>query len=295
MLDNENESMSVKLKMEAYQPTGSFKLRGMEYLCRQAIRDGATHLVSSSGGNAGLSVAYAGRKLGVKTTVVVPKTTPAFIVEKLEREGAHAIVYGDVWNEAHEYALALVKGENTVYVPPFDHALLWAGHSTMVDELKEQCDEQPDLIILSVGGGGLLCGIVEGLIRNNWTSTRIMAVETIGAASLSSAIKAGRLVSIDRIDTIATSLGALKVSSRALEYAQMYDIVPYLVTDASAARACVRFADKYRTLVEPACGASLSVVYDQPEMIMDYKNIVVIVCGGAIVNLEKLAQWQLKK
>ncbi|MEA4987445.1 MAG: pyridoxal-phosphate dependent enzyme, partial [Anaerovorax sp.] len=201
---NSFKDRSVMLKMEAYQPSGSFKLRGMDRICKQAINDGASHLVSSSGGNAGLSVAYVGRKLGVEVTVVIPKTTAGFVVSKLENEGAKVIIHGDVWDDAHQYALSLADDKNTAYIPPFDHPLLWEGHSTIIDELKGQCEKQPDLIVLSVGGGGLLCGVVEGLIRNKWTDTKVLAVETFGSASLYHAVKAGELIELESINTIAT-------------------------------------------------------------------------------------------
>lgn len=292
MLNLSKDGCSVKLKMEAYQPTGSFKLRGMECLCRHAVDSGAMHLISSSGGNAGLSAAYAGRKLGVKTTVVLPVTTPDSVIEMLKREGAETVVCGEAWDEANNYALELTKGENTAYIPPFDHPKLWEGHATMIDELKEECGAQPDLIILSVGGGGLLCGVVEGLVKNGWADTHILAVETEGSASLYGAVKAKELIKLDKIDTVATSLGAKTVSAKALEYALAYNVIPCLVTDESATKACVRFADEYRTLVEPACGASISAVYDNREELEGYKNIVVIVCGGAKVDLEEIIEWR---
>ena len=292
MLDFCKDNQSVKLKMEAYQPSGSFKLRGMETLCKHEVHTGVTHLISSSGGNAGLAAAYVGRKLGVKVTVVLPKTTPLFAIEKLKKEGAAVIVHGDAWDEANTYALSLTQAKDTAYIPPFDHPKLWEGHASLVDELKEDCQEQPDLIILSVGGGGLMCGVVEGLIRNRWTDTHILAIETEGSASLYQSVKNNKLVRLDRIDTIATSLGAKQVSAKALEYAKNYPVFPYLVSDESAVKACVCFADDYRTLVEPACGASLSVIYDQADIIKDYKNIIVVVCGGAIMNIEKIIQWK---
>lgn len=292
MLNISNQDHSFKVKMEAYQPSGSFKLRGMDTLCRYAIAHGATHLVSSSGGNAGLSAAYVGRKLGVKVTVVVPSTTASFILDRLRLEGAEAIVHGDVWDEADKYALDLASKPDAAYIPPFDNEKLWEGHSTLVDELKEQCSEQPDMIILSVGGGGLMCGVMQGLIRNGWTDTTILAVETEGSALLYAAYKANKLVTIDGINTIATSLGAKRVSATALEYVQKYKIIPYTVNDTSTAHACIRFANEYRTLIEPACGASVSVAYDQPDIIKKYKNIIVVACGGAIVNLDKIDGWK---
>ena len=292
MLNISSAKRSFKVKMEAWQPAGSFKLRGMETLCRYAAAQGATHLVSSSGGNAGLSAAYVGRKLGLKVTVVVPSTTASFILDRLRLEGAEAIVHGDVWDESDKYVRELAAKPNTAYIPPFDNENLWEGHATMIDELKEQCANQPDLIILSVGGGGLMCGAVQGLIRNGWTDTAILAVETEGSASLNAAVKAQKLVTINGIHTIATSLGAQRVAAKALEYTQKYNIISHTVSDASTARACIRFANEYRTLIEPACGASLSVVYDQDPVLDNFKNIVVIACGGAIVNLEKIATWQ---
>jgi len=289
---NDNADTNIMFKMEAYQPSGSFKLRGMDRICRMAIEDGVSHFISSSGGNAGLSVAYVGRKLGIRVTVVIPRTTPEFIIKKLEREDAEVIVHGDVWDEAHQYALSLVKDDKSVYIPPFDHPKLWDGHSTIVDELKEQCETQPDLIILSVGGGGLLCGVMEGLIRNQWQDTKVLAVETVGSASLYHAVKAGHSIILDKIDTIATSLGAKQVAARSLEYAHDYNIEPVLVSDESCARACVKFADDYRVLVEPACGASISLIYDNSNIIKGYKNIVVIVCGGSVINLKKILRWK---
>ncbi|OPL08128.1 MAG: hypothetical protein AVO33_01920 [delta proteobacterium ML8_F1] len=290
----EEAPQKVSFKMEAYQPSGSFKLRGIEYLTREVLKKGVTHLVSSSGGNAGLSAAYVGRQLGIRVSVVVPVTTPAFIVEKLRQEGARVTVHGEAWDEAHELALTMTRSKDTALIPPFDHPLLWEGHASMVDELKEDLAGPPDLVIVSVGGGGLLNGVVEGLKRNHWTDTAILAVETRGAASFYESVKQHRLVTLEKIDTLATSLGAKTVSQKALQNAMDYPIIPHLVTDQAAVNACLRFADEYRTLVEPACGASLSVVFDESPVLRNYQRIVVIVCGGAIVNLEKLQAWREK-
>lgn len=294
MLDYCGEDRTVELKMEAYQPTGSFKLRGMETLCRHAVIQGATQFVASSGGNAGLAAAYVGRKLGIKVTVVLPTTTPYFMIEKLIKESASVIVHGDVWDEANAYALSLAEGPDTAFLPPFDHPKLWEGHATLVDELKEDGNGQPDLIVLSVGGGGLLCGVVEGLINNGWTDTHILAVETEGSASLYRSLEKDRLIRLESIDTIATSLGVKEISAQTFAYARQYPVIPWLVTDEAVARACIRFAEEYRTLVEPACGASLSVVYDGAAVLKDFHHIIVIVCGGSIINFEKIRQWKEK-
>lgn len=184
MLYDKLEDKKIQFKMEAYQPTGSFKLRGIECACCDALSKGASHLLSSSGGNAGLAVSYVGQKLGVPVTVILPETSSETVINTLRLQGSKVIVYGKDWDEAHQYALSVVaQDSNTAYIPPFDHPKLWEGHATLVDELTEQCSQQPDLIILSVGGGGLLNGVIEGLVRNHWENTHVLAVETKGAES----------------------------------------------------------------------------------------------------------------
>lgn len=283
----------VRFKMEAYQPCGSFKLRGMECICRDAAAAGSRAFMTTSGGNAGLAMTYVARQLGYPATVVVPESTSAATIDKLRRCGAEVKAHGESYAEAHAYALS-IKDEATTYVPSFDHPKLWEGHSSMIDELKEQCPEKPDLIIASVGGGGLFCGIMEGLVRNGWEDVRVIAVETRGTASLFDSVKAGELVTLDKIDSIATSLGAKTVTPKALEYARDYNVTPFLVSDAEAALATVRFLDEYRTLVEPACGASLAVAFGHPELLAGRSNVVVVACGGVNSGLADIEAYKRK-
>jgi Threonine dehydratase len=283
---------TVSFKMEAYQPSGSFKLRGMDCACRSAAENGCSRFLSSSGGNAGLAVAYCGRKLGIPVTVVLPETSSRNVIARLESLGSEVIVRGRTWDDANEYCLGLCSNDETIaYIPPFDDPHLWHGHSSLVDELKKQCAEQPDLIILSVGGGGLLNGVVEGLVRSGWEDTAVLAVETKGADSLYQSAQAGKLVTLSDITSVAKSLGARTVARKALDNVQAHNVIPYLTEDSRAVSACVRMADEYRVIVEPACGASLSVFFDRSAILNDYKNIVVIVCGGSNVDLGMIETW----
>jgi L-serine/L-threonine ammonia-lyase len=282
-------SARVWLKMDALQPSGSFKTRGVGFACQQYQAKGATALVSSSGGNAGLAVAYSGRHLGMQVTVVVPETTKQRAIDLITLEGAEVIVTGKNWNEAHLHAMTLA-GENVAYIHPFDDPYLWQGHASVIDEIIE-AGIVPDAVVLSVGGGGLLCGVVEGLKRNNATQTKIVAVETQGADSLSTAIKTGEHIGIDGITSIATSLGAVKVAKQAFDLVSQHPIVSHVVSDRAAIDACYRFLDDHRVLVEPACGASLSLAYEGFEGFKDCKNIVFIVCGGVGTSIEQLNHW----
>jgi L-serine/L-threonine ammonia-lyase len=276
----------VWLKLDALQPPGSFKLRGIGLACETYRRRGARRFVSSSGGNAGLAVAYAGRLLAVPVTVVVPETTSPRARELLQLEGAEVIVHGASWQEANGYALSLV-GKSDAFLHPFDDPLLWAGHATMIDEVSA-CGLKPDAVVLSVGGGGLLSGVAEGMQRNAWDAVPILAVETEGAASFRAAVDAGRPVAIERISSVATSLGAKQVCDQAFGWTQRRPIQSVVVSDRSALAACERFLADHRLLVEPACGAALALAYDRSAELDGFDTVLFVVCGGATASVDQI-------
>jgi L-serine/L-threonine ammonia-lyase len=276
--------------MEALQPAGSFKVRGMGAACQASKQAGVEFVICASGGNAGYAVAYAGRLLDLKVKIVVPVTTPDRAKDLIKAEGAELEVVGRSWDDAHAYAWQLARKEEATYIHPFDDARVWLGHASIINELAAE-NIKPGLIVVSVGGGGLLAGLLEGLHAVGWSDVPVLAVETHGAASFATSLTAGKLVKLDRITSIATTLGARQVTPRILEWSADHDIMPWLVTDRQALDACLRFADDHRILVEPACGAALSAVYDRAMPLADYEPIVVIVCGGAGVTRELLDQW----
>ena len=282
----------VWLKLDALQPCGSFKLRGVGFACETYHARGARRFVSSSGGNAGLAVAYAGRKLSIPVTVVVPESATDRARELLRLEGAEVVVHGASWQEANQLALSMV-GTADAFIHPFDDPLLWEGHASVIDEVIRSGLE-PDAVVLSVGGGGLLCGVAEGLRRNARDHVKIVAVETEGAASFHAAIKAGRLVQLERITSIATSLGAKQVCERAFRWASERPIRSVLVSDQSALSACERFLGDHRILVEPACGASLALAYENAPELRDMDTILVIACGGATATFDQIRGWANK-
>ncbi|HGA2316248.1 TPA: pyridoxal-phosphate dependent enzyme [Pseudomonas putida] len=279
---------AVWLKLDALQPCGSFKLRGVGHACEVHHARGARHFVSSSGGNAGLAVAYAGRKLGVPVTVVVPETTTERAKELLRLEEAKVVVHGSSWQEANELAQTLI-GEGDAFIHPFDDPLLWAGHASLVDEVAA-AGVKPDAVVLSVGGGGLLSGVVEGLQRNGWGDVPVLAVETTGAASLHAAMQAGHTVELERIASVAGSLGAKRVAEQALACARQHPVHSHLVSDRAALEACERFLLDHRVLVEPACGAALALAY-QTDALASFQNVLVVVCGGATATLAQIQEW----
>jgi L-serine/L-threonine ammonia-lyase len=283
---------TVWLKLEAMQPPGSFKIRGIGLACQEYVRRGAKRFISSSGGNAGIAVAYAGRNLSVQVVVVVPETTTDRAKALIKQEGAELVVHGSSWQEANALALSMVK-ESDAFLHPFDDPLIWKGHASLVDEVVRS-GVKPDVVVLSVGGGGLLCGVAEGLHRNGWIDVPVIAVETEGADSLAQSVRAGYRVELPAITSIATSLGARRICEQAFSWSKVHPIRSIVVSDRAAISACQRFLVDHRVVVEPACGASLAVVYDGAPELEEFKSVLVVVCGGVTATVEQLREWSNK-
>ncbi|KAL3931063.1 MAG: hypothetical protein SGBAC_011481 [Bacillariaceae sp.] len=266
----------VYCKMDALQASGSFKDRGMAHLCATFAKKGVTKVISSSGGNAGLAVTTVGAKLGMDVAVIVPQTTKAVVVAKLESLGADVTIHGKNWNEADTLARELVaKTPGTKYVSPYDDPLLWTGHSTLIDEIVQDLPAPPGAVVVSV-----------------------IASETKGASSFGQAWEAGKVVTLPGIDTIATSLGATSVTPVVLERAKAHSGTFHssICSDGEAVDACLRFSQDHRLLVEPANGAALAVAYTErlrDEYLKDVEGPIVLeVCGGSGVNLDLLMGWK---
>ena len=278
----------IRLKLDALQPSGSFKIRGVGFACEYFANKGAKSFLSSSGGNAGMAVAYAGKKLGIPVKVIVPETTSTRSISLLKKDNAEVIIHGSSWLEANELAQSILTDE-TAFIHPFDDELLWSGHSTIIDEVKAT-DFKPDLIILSVGGAGLLAGVIKGLLNNKWEDTPIMAVETFGAASLNNSLKKGETVELDKISSLATSLGAKKVSEGAFKLACAHNVISVLTSDLDTLLTCENFLSDHKILVVPACGAALSPVYNQMNELEAFSKILVIVCGGSTMSIDDIRE-----
>ncbi|KAI9025257.1 tryptophan synthase beta subunit-like PLP-dependent enzyme [Phycomyces nitens] len=292
---------NIFLKMENIQPSGSVKMRGIGNFCYRTVQLRGTDIrfICGVGVNTALAVAYCARQLGVDAVIVLPKNTSESICDGVRLEGAHLILFGDDFNASESHARKLLK-RNDVYVPSSDHAHIWQGHSTIIHELKTQLQNNPPAaIICPVGGGGLLNGVIMGLQEIGWKQVPVIAVETHGSNSFQSAVVAGKMVTLPRLTTIASSLAAKSVSSKSLELSLVHPVVPFAVSDAMAADAARLFADDNKTLVEAAAGAGLSLCYTQiirdilPSLSPE-SDVVVLVTGGSDISLEKLDEYRKK-
>ncbi|RUR07231.1 pyridoxal-phosphate dependent enzyme [Legionella sp. km772] len=275
---------SIYFKMECLQPSGSFKLRGIGALCQEEAAKGVDCFVASSGGNAGIAVAYCGMKMNIPTTVFIPNSSHPLYIEAIQSYGARVVIAGSVWDDAHQAALEFVKNNKAAYIPPFDHPTLWKGHSTLVDEVVQQGLVKPDAVVLSVGGGGLACGILEGMHRHNWKDIPLIAVETLGADAFAHSVKAGSLIRLEKISSKATTLGAKQVTAQLMDWAKKHPIVNSVVSDKEAELACFAFAREQRVLVELSSGAALTAAYNNHPALQQASSVLVIVCGGINIS-----------
>lgn len=279
----------IYFKMECQQASRSFKLRGMDHLVRHHLAKGKSQFVASSGGNAGYSLAHVCRQLGAEALVFVPSTTSKKMQDLIAAEGAKIVVAGEYWPEAHAAALKWMEGKDAVYVSPFDDPLLWEGHSTMISELPRDF-EAPDLVVAAVGGGGMLCGIMQGMEAKGWDKTAFLGTETFGAASFAACIESGNWTAIDKIDTIATTLGAKQVAKEAYEWTLKRECHSFLCSDKEALEGVRKLAEMFNVMVEPACGTAAQALFSQHPAIQKAQNILVVVCGGAAIDFDAFAQ-----
>ncbi|RKP31366.1 tryptophan synthase beta subunit-like PLP-dependent enzyme [Metschnikowia bicuspidata] len=293
----------VLFKNEYEQPSGSFKLRGIGHLVQtsivQALSAGKTkmHVYASSGGNAGLAAAYAARFYGVGCTVVVPEIAKPFVIRKLREYAALVILHGQSINDADQHARALMDRHDasvhTIYCHPFDNPLIWQGHAQIMTEVFEQLPELEHAkvkgVVCSVGGGGLYNGLMTGL-KSHGSLADCLLVETLQAPTLTAAAKAGTVVRLGAVKSLATSLACSYVSPETLELFQDQSVnKSHLCTidDIEAVRATVSYHNQFSRCVEPACGAALSMVYNRLDLLkraMPHLTkddiFVVVVCGG---------------
>lgn len=195
----------LRLKLESLQVTGSFKARGATHkvltLPPGQVPRG---LVTASGGNHGLGVAFAGRLVGTTVKIYLPANVSPAKGVKLERWGAQVIWHGEVWDESNRAALETARREGMTYVHPFADEEVVAGQGTLALELLDDAPET-DLVVASIGGGGLISGVATA-VKGRQPDARVVGVEATGAPKIVESLKAGRVVELPSVSTAANTL-----------------------------------------------------------------------------------------
>lgn len=281
---------NIWLKLETLQPTHSFKVRGaLNAMSRLTQQQRAAGVVTASGGNHGLAVAYAARKLEIPATVLLPRKTSTERIEMIRSFSANVMLHGESWDEANLEARRIEHDEGRHYIHPFDDMHVMAGQGTIITELLEQID-RIDLLVGSIGGGGLLSGLISGVHAFSPT-TRVIGVETEGADSMYQSWRAGKIVELAAITSIAETLGARKTQPRQFEVITRHVSSLVTVSDEQAISALHEILDTEKLLTEPAASCSVAALLTGKVPVGADENVVVVLCG-ANVSLSRVIGWK---
>lgn len=271
----------VHLKREDVQTVRSYKVRGASnFIASLRPEDRAAGVVCASAGNHAQGVAHACAMLGVRARVYLPRTTPRQKrqrVQDLGREWVEVVVGGDLYDDAAAAAYADAERSGATLVHAFDEPRTVAGQGTVIREAVEQLGEQPDVVVVPVGGGGLLAGTITWLAERH-PRTRIVGVEPAGAASMVAALDAGHPVDLPRVDPFVD--GAAVSRAGAVTFPIVRDSGCEVVTVSEGA-VCVEMLALYQTdgiIAEPAGALATAAL---PELgIRPGEKVIAIVSGG---------------
>ena len=268
----------VWLKLELFQRTGTFKPRGavndILQLDRAARERGVTAV---SAGNHAIAVAYAAQLFGISAKVVMPSSAPRFRVEKSRSYGAEVVLVADVY-EAFAEVERIQQKERRAFVHPFDSRTIVTGQATVGLEV---CEDAPplDMLIVPVGGGGLAAGI-GAAVKQLQPACAVFGVEPEGADTMHRSLASGRLESIERVETIATSLGAPATQAYSFGLCRLFLEEVALVSDEAMLDGMRLLFHEMKLAVEPACAASTAALFGPLREEAEGKRVGLILCGS---------------
>lgn len=270
---------AVMLKLENLQVTGSFKARGaVSKLGTLAPERLARGLITASGGNHGLGVAYAAWSAKVPARIFLPANTPAYKADKLRQWGADVIFRGDVWDEANGAAMTEAQASGMAYVHPFADAAVVAGQGTVGLEFIEQAPEIA-AIYVAIGGGGLLSGVATA-VKAVRPDVRVIGVEPVGAPTLHESLKAGRVVTLERIATRANTLAPRRSDDLNFGLIRHHVDDVVLVTDEEMDAAARTLWFEFGLAVELSAAAGFAAMLADRGGAPRGKPVGVLVCGA---------------
>lgn len=269
----------LRLKLENLQVVGSFKPRGVfNTLLQMPSERRARGVVTASGGNHGVAVAYAAWRLGLPATVYLPAAASADRVTRVKAWGAEVVQEGGNWNDAHNAASAFAAAVERDYIHPFDAELTLAGQGTLGLELLDDLPDM-DCVLVAIGGGGLIAGMADA-IKQIKPDVRVIGIEPTGAASMQAAINAGRVVELPQVTTIADTLAPRAVAERTRSLtAQLVDEI-VLVSDAAMIDSMRWLWLHQNQLVEPSGAAVIAALRTGVVHVEGFRCPVALVCGG---------------
>ncbi|WP_297521578.1 threonine ammonia-lyase [uncultured Clostridium sp.] len=269
----------VYIKCENLQITGAYKLRGaLNKISTLSVEDRKRGVICSSAGNHAQGVAYAASLYNIKSTIVMPKTTPLLKINSTKELGGNVVIHGDIYDDAYKKAKELEKEKNLKFIHPFNDIDVILGQATIALELIEDLKDI-DIVLCPIGGGGLISGIALVLKEYN-PNIKIIGVEAQGACSMKKSILNGMVTTLDSVRTIADGI-AVKTPGD-LTFTIVKDLVDEIITvsDKEIVEDFVLLSEKHKLIAEPSGVVSLSALKKLNNV--KGKKIVSIISGGNI-------------
>ncbi len=281
----------VYLKPENMQFTGAYKLRGAYYkMSTLSEEERQKGLITASAGNHAQGVAYAAKCYNVKATIVMPTTTPLIKVNRTKGYGAEVILYGDVYDEACTYACQLAEEKGYTFVHPFDDLDVATGQGTIAMEIIKELP-LVDYILVPIGGGGLATG-VSTLAKLLNPKIQVIGVEPAGANCMQASVKAGKVMTLDSVNTIADGTAVKTPGTKIFPYISrnLDDIIT--VEDEELVVAFLDMVENHKMIVE---NSGLLTVAALKHLDIRNKKVVSILSGGNmdVITMSSVVQQGL--
>ena len=283
----------VYLKPENMQYTGAYKVRGAYYkISTLSEEDRNKGLITASAGNHAQGVAYAAKLFGVKAIVVMPTTTPLIKVNRTKSYGAEVILYGDIYDEACAYALKLADEDGMTFIHPFDDEVVATGQGTIAMEIIKELPTV-DYILVPIGGGGLCAG-VSTLAKMLNPKIKVIGVEPAGAACMKASLEAGKVTSLNKVETIADGTAVRTPGADVFPYIKenVDDIIT--VEDEELTLNFLDMIENHKMVVE---NSGLLTVAAINKLGVQGKKVVSIISGGNIdiITVSSMVQHGLRQ
>ena len=268
-------------KLETFQRTGSFKIRGATN-CIATLSDAeqAAGVVTASAGNHAQGVALAATRTGVGAVVVMPEHAPIAKVKATRNYGAEVLLHGADYAEAQARAHEIEREEDRTYVHAFDDLTVMAGQGTIGLEILDDCPDV-ETVVVPIGGGGLISGIATA-VKAKKPDVRVIGVQAEGASSVARSLEKDQIEELDSVDTIADGIATRRVGQRTFEVIEERVDEVVTVTDPEIAVAITTLLERSKALVEGAGAVPMAAVLEGKFEYAEGEVIVPALCGGNI-------------
>ncbi len=278
----------ILLKREDLQPVFSFKIRGAyNKVAQLSEAELARGVVTASAGNHAQGVALAAKHVGIKATIVMPRTTPEIKVQAVRARGGKVVLHGDAFPEALAYSLKLVEEKGFVYIHPYDDPDVIAGQGTVAMEILRQQPGQLNAVFVPVGGGGLVAGIAA-YVKYLRPEVKVIGVEPEDSNCLQAAMAAGERVVLQQVGLFADGVAVAQIGQHTFDICRRYvDEVVTVSTD----EICAAIKDIYddtRSITEPAGALAVAGIKKYVEREGVSGQTLVAIDSGANVNFDRL-------